>query len=187
MDLPLTDEVADRRRGDEQLRGHRAAPTVGGGDQLLGHDALQRRGQLHPDLLLLISPQAVALIDHGLIDPLPSRDPEIASLLRLISPVDLTRVRTRKGIAGLPVFSEFTLACYNKRHLNQPPASLSELLAVAASGRTVGLSVDASGLWWTAGAMGAQQVMTPIITGQVEATPTNTADITITRPRPIRT
>ena len=50
-----------------------------------------------PDLLLLISPLAVALIDHGLIDPLPSRDPEIASLLRLISPVDLTRVRDRKS------------------------------------------------------------------------------------------
>ena len=54
VDLPLPDEVADRRRRDEHLGRDRAARAVGGRQQLLGADPLQRCGELHADLLLLV-------------------------------------------------------------------------------------------------------------------------------------
>jgi arabinogalactan oligomer/maltooligosaccharide transport system substrate-binding protein len=120
---------------------------------------------LAPDLLMLRSPQAVALLREGLVDPLPHRDPTITRLLRRIQPVDLGRVTEPGAIAGLPLFSEFTLACYDRTRLPQPPTNLSELLQIAASGHSVGLSIDPIGLWWTAGALGAQPVMTPILVG----------------------
>lgn len=120
---------------------------------------------LAPDLLVMRAPQAVSLLHHGLIDPLPIRDSTVRSLLGLIPDRDLRRVRTDRGLAGLPWFNEFTLACYDRRRLQQPPTTLTELLALAASGRNVGLSVDPIGLWWTAGALGAESVIAPIITG----------------------
>lgn len=123
---------------------------------------------LAPDLLMLRSPQAVALLRQGLIDPLPVSDPSIAQVLRRIQPVDLGRVTEPGAVAGLPLFSEFTIACYDRNRLTQPPTTLSELLQVAASGHSVGLSVDPIGLWWTAGALGAQPVMTPILIGAAE-------------------
>lgn len=131
---------------------------------------------LGPDLLLLRSPQAVSLLEEGLIDPLPQRDPSFGRVLRMITPFDLNRVRTPQGIAGLPVFTEFTLACYDRRRLQQPPTTVAELLAVAASGGSVGLAVEPTGIWWTAGALGAQEVMTPILVGNADSSARTTAD-----------
>ena len=51
--LALADQVAHGRRGHEHLAGDHAPGPVGGRDQLLGHDPLQRHGQLHPHLVLL--------------------------------------------------------------------------------------------------------------------------------------
>lgn len=120
---------------------------------------------LAPDLLVTRAPQAVSLLDHGLVDPIPTRDPAVRGLLGLIADSNLNRVRTDHGLAGLPWFNEFTLACYDRRRLKQPPTTLTELLALAASGRNVGLSVDPIGLWWTTGSLGAESVIAPIITG----------------------
>jgi ABC-type glycerol-3-phosphate transport system substrate-binding protein len=121
---------------------------------------------LAPDLLLVRGTQAVSLLEHGLVEPLVSRDPRLEELRSLIVPALLHRVSTPKGLAGLPVFSEFTLACYDRRRLSSPPATLTDLLALAASGKPVGLSVDPTGIWWTAAALGAEQTLMPIITGQ---------------------
>ena len=132
---------------------------------------------LGPDLLLLRSPQAISLLEKGLINPLPTRDGSVERVLRLIKPSDLQRVSTAQGIAGLPVFNEFTLACYDRRRLQQPPSTLAELLAVAASGRSVGLAVDPTGLWWTAGALGAAEAMATIVLG-TDAPPATSAAAT---------
>lgn len=132
---------------------------------------------LGPDLLLMRSPQAVSLLEQGLINPLPTRDASVERLLRLIKPSDLQRVSASQGIAGLPVFNEFTVACYDRRRLQQPPTTLAELLAVAASGHSVGLAVDPTGLWWTAGALGAEEAMTTIVLG-IGATPATTSATT---------
>ncbi|MFN5193055.1 MAG: hypothetical protein ACK5E6_01330, partial [Cyanobacteriota bacterium] len=107
---------------------------------------------LGPDLLLVRASMANALLDQGLVEPLP-RGRQLAQALALLKPDDLRRVTHRRGLAGLPVFNEVTLACYDRRRLQQPPATLTELLALAASGQTVGLAVDPVGIWWTAGAL----------------------------------
>jgi hypothetical protein len=51
--LALADEVADRRRGEQHLAGGDAAGAVGGRQQLLRDDALQRHRELDAHLLLL--------------------------------------------------------------------------------------------------------------------------------------
>lgn len=124
---------------------------------------LERSRGLGPDLLLLRAPVANAMLARGLVEPLPAHGP-LATTLALVQPTQLRRVTTANGLAGLPVFTEVTLACHDRRRVPRSPATLAELLALAASGRPVGLSVDASGLWWTAGALGAQHALEPIIT-----------------------
>lgn len=123
---------------------------------------------LAPDLLLLRAPQAVTLLDQGLIEPLSLANPTIGRLRRLLPPTDFSRVSTPAGLAGLPIFTEFTLACYDRRRIQEPPATLAQLLELAASGRQVGLSVDPIGIWWTVGALGAKEVLIPIILDRPE-------------------
>src|SRR5437764_7365719 len=53
MCLALTDQVADSRCGHQDLGGHHTALSVGGLRERLADHALQRAGQLHPDVLLL--------------------------------------------------------------------------------------------------------------------------------------
>ena len=53
MGLALADQVAHRRGRDEHLGGDAAALAVGGGQQLLGDDALERDRELHANLVLL--------------------------------------------------------------------------------------------------------------------------------------
>jgi ABC-type glycerol-3-phosphate transport system substrate-binding protein len=119
---------------------------------------------LGPDLLMVRSPTAVSLLDRGLVLPIPETA-AVRNSIALLTPTELSRVRTAKGIAGLPVFNEVTLACYNRAHLAEAPTTINALQALAASGRTIGLSVEPIGIWWTAGAFGAQQAMGPIIVG----------------------
>lgn len=121
---------------------------------------------LAPDLLLLRAPQANSLLARGLVAPLPQQDPTIRRAVSLVSPRILERVSAPQGLSGLPVFTEATLACYDRRQLAQPPATLNDLLTIAAAGRPVGLAVDPFGVWWTVGALGAQDAMVPILTGQ---------------------
>lgn len=176
MEWMHRDAAGARRTLEPLLKAfRRLQPGVGVDISFQSQDGLaakllvsSRRG-LGPDLLILRSPQAVSLLEGGLIDPLPDHDPAVRRLLGLITPSDLNRLRTVRGLAGLPVFNEFSLACYDRRRLRQPPTTLAELLELAASGRNVGLSVDPIGLWWTAGALGAQRVVAPILTGNVVA------------------
>ena len=53
LDLRLADEVPDGVVGQEDLERGDAALAVGGRKEGLGDDALERRGDLHADLLLL--------------------------------------------------------------------------------------------------------------------------------------
>lgn len=125
---------------------------------------------LGPDLLLVRSPTAVALLNRGLIQPLPDT-PSIQRSLALLAPHNLSRVRTPKGLAGFPLFTEVTLACYNRKLLSQPPTTVDELLVVAASGQPIGVAVEPLGIWWSAGALGAQDAMGPIIVGDLGGKP----------------
>ena len=62
MRLALADEVAHGRRRDEHLGRDDARRAVGGRDQLLGHDALERDRQLHADLVFLFVGLTIGLL-----------------------------------------------------------------------------------------------------------------------------
>ncbi len=125
---------------------------------------------LGPDLLLVRSTVAIALLDRGLVEPLPRGEP-VQSALELLKPADRRRVSGSRGMAGLPVFNEVSLACYDRRRISRPPTTLTELLAQAASGQPIGMAADPVGLWWTAGALGAHEVLEPVITGHPKGKP----------------
>ena len=129
-------------------------------------ETLQRdrsRG-LGPDLLVLRAPVANALLQQGLVERLDDQ-PAWHRSQPLLEPALVERVTSAAGVAGLPVYNLFTLACFDRQTVPRPPASLDELIGLAASGRPIGVAVDPIGIWWSAGALGAQDAMVPILTG----------------------
>jgi ABC-type glycerol-3-phosphate transport system substrate-binding protein len=124
----------------------------------------QRRRGLGPDLLLVRAPVAVSLRRAGLVDPVPDNALMRQSLANL-EPASLLRVREGGQLAGLPVAKETTLACYDTQRVAQPPRTIKELLALAASGRPIGIAVNPIGIWWSAGPFRATTAMIPVITG----------------------
>ena len=133
-----------------------------------------RRG-LGPDLLLLRAPIANSLLAEGLVAPLPQSGP-LASSLAQVQPTELRRVSSSRGLAGLPFFSNTTLACYDRRRVETAPTTVAGLLALAARGRPIGLGLEPTGIWWTAGALGSQQALMPLVTGQAAPATRQAAD-----------
>lgn len=125
---------------------------------------------LGPDLILLRAPMANTLLKEGLIAP-PPDTPSMRRIIAQVSPRYLDRVRHGSVLAGLPLHEMVTLACYNRQRVPDPPRTTTELLAIAASGRTVGLSIDPYGIWWTAGTQGAAQAIMPIVSGMLTTSP----------------
>jgi len=119
---------------------------------------------LGPDLLVLRAPVANALLQQGLVERLDDQ-PAWRRSQPLLEPALVERVTSAAGVAGLPVYNLFTLACFNHQVVPRPPASLDELIGLAASSRPIGVAVDPIGIWWSAGALGAQDAMVPILTG----------------------
>jgi ABC-type glycerol-3-phosphate transport system substrate-binding protein len=111
------------------------------------HDQLrQRLGRgLGPDLLLTRGAMANTLLREGLIAPVP-QTPGMARSLAEIRPEDLRRVRNGTELAGVPVSDVVTLACYDRKTLTTPPRTTEELMATAAAGHIIGLSLDAFGI-----------------------------------------
>jgi ABC-type glycerol-3-phosphate transport system substrate-binding protein len=58
------------------------------------------------------------------------------------------------------------LACFNRKRLPEPPATVTELLAASAAGNTVGLTVDPYYLYWSTGSLGALRGINRAIAGQ---------------------
>jgi arabinogalactan oligomer/maltooligosaccharide transport system substrate-binding protein len=119
---------------------------------------------LAPDLILVRAPMANTLLKAGLIAPVPST-PAMDRSVAQVSPRFLARVRQGSALAGLPLYELVTLACFNRQRLPDPPRTTEELLAMAAAGRSIGLSIDPFGIWWTAGTRDADQAMTPLLLG----------------------
>lgn len=143
-------------------------------DQLADHLRLAHRRGLGPDLLLLRSSLAIALHRQGLLDPVPSTPPFRERETR-IQPQILDYVRDQGRLAALPVASEVTLACYDRRRVSAPPQTVQQLLDLAASGAPVGLALDPVGLWWTVGAFGATDAIVAILFGSAPLPASGTA------------
>lgn len=124
---------------------------------LLKEVAQRNASGLGPDLLLVSNRTALQLARAGLTRP-PQLTPE---LRREIDPAILSRASLRNPprLAGLPVAQKAQLACFNSSRLQQVPATLQELLAISANGNTVGLALDPHGMFWSAGALGANEAL----------------------------
>jgi hypothetical protein len=131
---------------------------------------------LGPDLLVLRAPVANALLQQRLVERLDDQ-PAWHRSRPLLEPALVERVTTAAGVSGLPAYNILTLACFNRQVVPRPPSSLDALMGLAASGRPIGVAVDPIGIWWSAGALGAQDAMVPILTGNPRvATASPTAD-----------
>lgn len=134
-------------------------------------EALKRRTSrgLGPDLILLRGPMANTLLQEGLIAPVPST-PAMEQTIAQVSPGFLLRVRSGAGLSGVPLSEMVSLACFNRNKVPNPPRTTQELMAMAAAGKAIGLSADPYGIWWTAGTLGADHAIVPILTGVTPAT-----------------
>ena len=137
---------------------------------------------LGPDLILLRAPMANTLLKEKLIAPLPD-SPSMARSIAQVAPRYLQRVRYGSELAGLPLHELVTLACFNRHKVPDPPRSTEDLMAMAAAGRTVGLSIDPYGIWWTAGTLDADDAIVPILTGVLPSSPAalKQSEVKITR------
>lgn len=124
---------------------------------LLREVARRNASGLGPDLLLVTNRTALQLARAGLTRPpqLPARnraefDPWTLVRASLVNPPRL---------GGVPVAQKAQLACFNTARLQQIPTTLQDLLAVSASGIGVGLSLDPAGIYWSVGAVGANDAM----------------------------
>jgi len=125
---------------------------------------------LGPDLILTRAAMANTLLREGLIAPVP-KTPGMQRSLAQIWPDDLARVRKGTELSSVPVGDVVTLACRNRSSLPTPLRTTDELMAAAASGHIIGLSMDAFGIWWTAGTRGAVDELVPILLGEVVNSP----------------
>lgn len=130
---------------------------------------------LGPDLLVVRGPVANSLLQQGLVERFNAQ-PLWRRSLPMLDPGEVERVTTAAGVSGLPLFSTLSVACFDRRRVPEPPASLAELLQLAASGRPIGVAVDPVGIWWSVGALGAQDAMVPLLTGNPTATPSDQRD-----------
>ena len=124
-------------------------------------EQLQRRNShgFGPDLVIVNANLAMELRQKGLIRPIPlSR-----SLAESIEPTALAPLKTAEGLAALPLVWSPQLSCYNRSRIAKPPTTVSDLLSLAAGGHRIGISFDPAGLWWSAGALGAEKSLATLL------------------------
>ena len=135
-------------------------------------EELRRRTSrgLGPDLLLVRGPMANTLLKEGLIAPVPAI-PSMRRSIAEVAPHFLRRVRFGQELAGLPLHELVTLACFNRQRIPNPPRTTEELLATAAAGATIGLSIDPYGIFWTAGTRDVDGAIVLLLTGEAPSSP----------------
>jgi len=124
---------------------------------LLRELAHRNASGLGPDLLLVTNRMALQLARAGL-----TRTPQLTpELRRELDPATLSRasLHNPRRLASLPIAQKAQLACFNSSRLQQVPTTLQELLAISANGNTVGLALDPPGMFWSAGALGANEAL----------------------------
>ena len=125
-------------------------------EQQLKEELRRRNGRgLGPDLLIVNASTAVDLLKEGLT----SKVQIPAAVQNSLQPWVRSRVEVKGGLTALPVALEPQLSCYNKTRIPVPPASLQELMELAAKDRQIGLSIYPFSIWWTTGSLGANQAL----------------------------
>lgn len=121
-------------------------------EQLLREIRHRTGSGLGPDLIVTAVEPAQQLLRQGLSDPMPLA-PEDA---RSIEPLVRRRVVSPSGrLVGLPLVLYTQLACFDRRRVSEPPATVRQLLQLSASGMRVGMGLRLRDLVWSAGSLGA--------------------------------
>lgn len=144
-------------------------PTSHSEAHLLEEIARQSASGLGPDLIITNGNTALTLLEQKLTEPIPLSAHERSR----ISPIALKRVTTPAGaIAGVPVSQYVQLACYDKRRLPNPPATLEALASTSGQGKVFGFAMHLEDLYWTLGGFRA----TPALQAALEGTKPNAVD-----------
>lgn len=126
---------------------------------------LERRSRdgLAPDLMMVNGTTARTLSLKGLTRPI--RIPP--SVTDQLDTGSLARVRLADGrLIGLPILLQPQMACYDRRRVQDPPATLAALLARNGGLMRAGLPIDAINLAWTLGPLGTLGTMERLAGGQ---------------------
>ena len=85
----------------------------------------RNRAGLGPDVIFVNGETALRMLADGVVSPYPAA----AEQLKLFDPDDLDQLRNSRGeLAGIPVVIQTQLACFNRKRLPEPPATVTELL-----------------------------------------------------------
>ena len=118
---------------------------------------------LGPDLVLVNGDTAMQLLQEGLTDPFPATAAELTTL----NPDALRRIRlSGNSLVGLPLLLQTQLSCFNRQKLPRVPATVDDLLNLAADGIPVGRPATVQNLFWSAGSLGALEGINEAIQGQ---------------------
>lgn len=109
---------------------------------------------LGPDLILAPSGWIRPLHEAKLIDNIAAVLP--STTIDRFWPAARTAMRYQGGIYGLPLAVETMVLYYDRRLVEQPPATLDELLAAAKDGQIVELSTTFVDAFWGVQAFGGQ-------------------------------
>ncbi len=142
-------EVADFTTANPEVTVHvRYVPE----DDLLA--TMRKRSAMGagPDLIIARVPLALVMSQERLSQPSGLGASDLAPLrLR-----HLEEFRRGAGYDALPFLLQPNLACFHRRALARPPATLAELLRQAEEGRRIGLSLVLDQVSWTGTGFGAQ-------------------------------
>ena len=126
-------------------------------ESLIARDlAASDRDGLAPDLLLVSGTLARELHQQKLTQP-ATLTPELARLLRPHLRDRITDANNQ--LVGVPMLLEPQLACFNRKRLASSPRTLAALEATSERGIEVGMPINPIDLYWTVGAMGANDAL----------------------------
>ncbi|QPN60617.1 extracellular solute-binding protein [Synechococcus sp. CBW1002] len=121
------------------------------------------RSGLGPDLLVASGLIAGDLHAMGLSDSVQLTTQE----QQQFHPASLARLRLPNGrLSGVPLLYFPEVICFNRSKVKTSPATLEELLQASAEGLRVGLATNPINIYWTAGALGANQALVTVMRGK---------------------
>ncbi len=113
----------------------------------------QVRKGFGPDLIMTQADNIPLLIKADALQELSDRLPVDLSHLR---PSALSQVRHQDKVYGLPIYLNTQVLCYNKAKVKELPTTLSELLAQARAGYSVGILSGFEEAFWGTQIFGGQ-------------------------------
>ncbi|MCP9928245.1 ABC transporter substrate-binding protein [Cyanobium sp. CH-040] len=131
-------------------------------ERLLAEVRRRTRSGLAPDLILAEGSIAQQLHQEGLTRTVPFPNPSSDQLSPSLIPFAQVDAR---HLFAVPVGYAPQLACFDRRRMAQPPATMQALLTASSEGQSFGFKLDLGDLAWTLGSLGALESFTAIRAG----------------------